>query len=184
MNQQQQRQGGWGGNNNKAPADVWQEGSGLFDLSNLKAGDKSRLEFNNNPSNNNGGNNLLSAGDDLDKLWAQSNGNNNSQQQFGFGQQQLQRAPNKSGFIPITGLSGFNQPSNFGGAPFGGMPQQQQPFPQHGQPSANNNLGTFGGPMGQQFGQPGQQQMPGNNPFSGLNMGGTSNANNAFNFMK
>lgn len=29
----------------KAKADVWTEGSGLFDLNNLKSGDKTLLEF-------------------------------------------------------------------------------------------------------------------------------------------
>lgn len=60
----------------KKPGDVWSEGSGLFDLSNLKAGDKSRLEtaqtgFNINANN---GTNLLSDSNDLDKIWTQAQG--------------------------------------------------------------------------------------------------------------
>jgi hypothetical protein len=68
---------------------VWSEGSGLFDLSNLKAGDKSRLESMNpsgwygGPAQGSGaGPNLLTNNDDLNKLWEQSSGIGNS----GFGQ--------------------------------------------------------------------------------------------------
>jgi hypothetical protein len=54
-------------------ADVWSDGSGLFDLSNLKAGDKSRLESQ-NPVYANANQNLVSNKDDLNKLWEQSSG--------------------------------------------------------------------------------------------------------------
>lgn len=54
---------------------MWSEGSGLFDLNNLKAGDKSKLETMTNPQNNiSVGPNLLTSGDDLNKIWASGSG--------------------------------------------------------------------------------------------------------------
>ena len=75
---------------------MWSEGSGLFDLSNLKSGDKSKLESIHNPmgsANNNGGSNLLTSGDELNKIWGNSTGGNtqgfgsanNNGQMGGFG---------------------------------------------------------------------------------------------------
>ena len=49
--------------------DVWSEGSGLFNLSDLKQGDKSKLETGKPNFDVAKSGNLLSKEEELDKLW-------------------------------------------------------------------------------------------------------------------